>query len=392
MKITWVTRSFLDYRIPVYEAINSLTNNNLTVIYFKDVVPERCQIKLTSILGDRAIGLTGEFRLSGKKSQPLSGIKKNGFRLPVQPKLIKTIKNTSPKVVLSDGFFQWTYAALWLHMFYKTPHIMLYEGTEHTERNAGWLRLTYRKLASKFVDVIHCNGSLSHTFLNKILKIKKSKLALGNMTSDMDVLKFNCDNFSHEQRLKFIQDLNLQENVFLFVGRLVPLKGIIHLIKSWGSLDLEDSSLLIVGDGPEREHLQSYITSENIKNVRFEGTIDYDDIYKYFMAADIFVIPTLQDNWSLVVPEAMNCGLPIISSKYNGCWPELVKPENGWVFDPLDKNNFNETLELAYENKEKWKEMGKASQQIVEEFSPEKIAGQIFNSCNQLIAESNYES
>ena len=57
MKITWVTRSFLDYRIPVYEAINSLSNNNLTVIYFKDVVPDRCQIKLGVILGNRAIGL-----------------------------------------------------------------------------------------------------------------------------------------------------------------------------------------------------------------------------------------------------------------------------------------------------------------------------------------------
>ena len=384
MRITWVTRSFLDYRIPVYAAINKLCDNNLTIIYFKDVVPERCQIKLTSLIGDRAIGLTGELRLSGKKSQPLSFIKKNRFRIPIQPKLIKTIKNTSPEIVLSDGFFQWTYAALWLRMFYKTPHIMLYEGTEHTERNAGRLRLTYRKLVSKFIDVIHCNGSLSHTFLNKILKIKKSKLALGNMTSDIDFLKFNCDNCSHEQSLKFKQDHNLQENVFLFVGRLVPLKGIIHLIKSWGSLDLEDSCLLIVGDGPERDNLQIYITTENIKNIHFQGTIDYNDIYKYFNAADIFIIPTLQDNWSLVVPEAMSCGLPIISSKYNGCWPELVQPKNGWVFDPLNKNNFIETLKKALENKENWKNMGEASRQIVENFSPDKIAIQIYNSCKKV--------
>tara|TARA_B100000795_G_C22788918_1_gene435962 strand:+ start:116 stop:1288 length:1173 start_codon:yes stop_codon:yes gene_type:complete len=388
MRITWVTRSFLDYRIPVYSAINKLCDNKLTIIYFKDVVPERCQIKLTSILGDRAIGLTGELRLSGKKSQPLSSIKKNGIRIPFQPKLIKTIKNTSPVIILSDGFFQWTYAALWLRMFYKTPHIMLYEGTEHTERNAGRLRLTYRKLISKFINVIQCNGSLSHTFLNKVLKIKKSKLALGNMTSDMDVLKFNCYNCSHAQRLKFKQDHNLKENVFLFVGRLVQLKGIIHLVKSWGFLDLEDSCLLIVGDGPERENLLSYITTENIKNIHFQGTIDYDDIYKYFNAADIFVIPTLQDNWSLVVPEAMSCGLPIISSKYNGCWPELVKPENGWVFDPLDKNNFNETLELAFKNKEKWKNMGKASQKIVEDFSPDKIASQIYDSCKKVTSSN----
>ena len=67
MKITWVTRSFLDYRIPVYAAINKLCNNNLSVIYFKDVVPERCQEKMNAILGERAIGLKGEIRIGGKK-------------------------------------------------------------------------------------------------------------------------------------------------------------------------------------------------------------------------------------------------------------------------------------------------------------------------------------
>ena len=108
MKITWVTRSFLDYRIPVYEAINTLCNNNLTVIYFKDVVPERCQNKLKLILGERAIGLSGELRIGGKKNQPLSSIKRNGIRIPIQPGLIRKIKNTNPDVILSDGFFQWT--------------------------------------------------------------------------------------------------------------------------------------------------------------------------------------------------------------------------------------------------------------------------------------------
>ena len=104
--------------------------------------------------------------------------------------------------------------------------------------------------------------------------------------------------------------------------------------------------------------------------------------------SDIFIIPTLQDNWSLVVPEAMACGLPIISSKYNGCWPELVKPENGWVFDPLDKINFIETLHNAIENKDTWKKMGEASVKIVADFSPEKIAGQIFKSCKNVLANN----
>lgn len=387
MKITWVTRSFLDYRIPVYEAINTLCKNNLTVVYFKDVVPERCQNKLEAILGNRAIGLTGEMRIGGKKNQPLSNLKNNGLRIPIQPGLIKTIKSTKPDIILADGFFQWTYAALWLKIFNGIPNIMLYEGTEHTERNAGKIRLFYRKLASRFIDTIHCNGGLCVDFLKNVLKIKSRKLALGNMTSDTESLKGNCEAFSQEDRLAFKKELNLQGDVFLFVGRLVPLKGVRYLIEVWKKTKPQNSNLLLVGDGPLKDELSEYVIDNKIENVYFTGAINYDFIYKYFAISDAFIIPTLQDNWSLVVPEAMSCGLPIISSKYNGCWPELVKPENGWVLDPLDEKNFEETLEKTIENKDDWKQMGEASAKIIADFSPEKIASQIFKTSEKIIAD-----
>jgi hypothetical protein len=108
MNITWVTRSFLDYRIPVYAEINRLCNNQLTVIYFADVVPQRCQDKLKAILGERAIGLTGEVRIGGKKTENQKFANKGGIRIPMRPGLIKTVKKTNPELLLSDGFFQWT--------------------------------------------------------------------------------------------------------------------------------------------------------------------------------------------------------------------------------------------------------------------------------------------
>ena len=384
MNITWVTRSFLDYRIPLYAKLNRLCGNNLTVIYNAEVVPERCKIKLKHVLGTKAIGLEGEFRLSGKKIQPLSNIKKNGLRIPYQPKLVKTIRDTNPDVIITDGFFQWTYAALVLNFRNRIPHIMCYEGTEHTERNAGFLRLKFRKFASRYMDLIHTNGSLSAAFLKNVLKVLDSKIREGNMTSETVLLKEKCLAFSEMEKHRIKEKLNLKTNVFLFVGRLVPLKGVRYLVETWEELKLEDSSLLLVGEGTERVELENHIKTNTIKNICFKGEIDYDDIYKYFGIADCFIIPTLQDNWSLVVPEAMSCSLPIISSKYNGCWPELVKKENGWVFDPLDKSNFIATLKEVIEKKDKWEVMGKASSEIVEDFSPEIIANKIFESCKGL--------
>jgi len=384
MNITWVTRSFLDYRIPLYAELNRLCNNNLTVIYNAEVVPERCKSKLSNVLGAKSIGLYGEFRLSGKKIQPLSNIKKNGLRIPYQPKLVKIIKKTEPDVIITDGFFQWTYAALILNFTRKIPHVMCYEGTEHTERNAGLLRLKFRKFASSYINLIHANGTLSSAFLKNVLKLSDSKISTGNMTSETELLKKKCSELSEKDAFKIKNDLDLKTNVFLFVGRLVPLKGVQYLVEAWSELNLNDSSLLLVGDGTERDELEKLIEVNNIKDVCFKGEIDYDEIYKYFGISDCFIIPTLQDNWSLVVPEAMSCNLPIISSKYNGCWPELVTKENGWVFNPLDKINFIQTLNEVIEKKDEWITMGKASSKIVENFSPKIIANKIYNSCKSL--------
>ena len=66
MKITWVTRSFLDYRIPVYQELNKLCGRNLTVIYYKDIPPERTQKKIKEVLGDKAIAREKEFRIGNK--------------------------------------------------------------------------------------------------------------------------------------------------------------------------------------------------------------------------------------------------------------------------------------------------------------------------------------
>lgn len=385
-----MTRSFLDYRIPVYEELNRLCGGKLNVIYFADVVPQRCQEKLRRILMERAIGLTGEIRLTGKKLQPVSSVKKNKSRIPYQPGLVRTIESTKPEAIISDGFFQWTYGALWLRLMRGIPHIMCYEGTIHTERGIRGIKQYYRKAVLKLIDHIACNGSLSTLYIRS-LGYSERKISLGNMAADTKLLKKQINEFDVSQRKTLRAKLNLSDTVFLYAGRLVPLKGVDKLIDTWIKCFgiKREVSLLLVGDGPEREFLKQLIKKHNLSNVHLTGEIDFDYIYQYLAISDIFVIPTLQDNWSLVVPEAMSAGLPIICSKYNGCWPELVKPENGWVFDPLDQDNFVSTLKEAWVKRDNWEGMGKKSLEIVQDYTPEKVAQNIYSACLKVTASNS---
>lgn len=389
MRITWVTRSFLDYRIPVYAKIDKLCGNNLTVIYFKDIVPERCQEKLASIIGKRAIGLSGEIRIGGQKLENQRFANQGGLRIPLRPGLLNQLKKTKPDIVLTDGFFQWSYAALLLNAFYKTPNIMCYERTPYTERNITFIRNFARKIAANFISGICCNGIETKTYLENF-GFPKDKLFMGNMAADTEGLKLALSKVNDSKIQNIKEKYDIKGSVFLYVGQLIPRKGVMEMLENWRifSLNKKAINLLLVGDGEQIQEAKDYLKEHGLHTVKVLGRVDYSEVSTIYALSDIFIIPTLEDNWSLVVPEAMSCGLPILSSKYNGCWPELVKPENGWVFDPLDEKNFVVTLEKSINNSDKWKQMGEASRKIVEDFSPDKIASQIYNSCKKVTSSN----
>ena len=126
-------------------------------------------------------------------------------------------------------------------------------------------------------------------------------------------------------------------------------------------------------------------------NVIFAGAVNYDDIALYYRIADVFVIPTLEDNWSLVVPEAMACGKPILCSRYNGCWPELIQQDiNGWTFDPFNPKEVAHYLAVCNDSRERLPHMGKESLKIVQKHSPHHAAEAIIKACK--VAREYYVS
>lgn len=379
MRITWVTRSFLDYRVPVYRELDELCGHQLTLIYNSEAVPERCQNKVREFLDDRAIGMSGEVRLGSKHQL---GVANKGIRIPIQKGLIKTICQSKPEVMVSDGFFQWTYAPLLMKMLHMTRagHVMCYEKTPHTERNAPNWRIKYRKFVSRWIDAIDCNGSLCEKFVREKLGFKK-KITYGHMVADTNGIATAVGNTTTKEVAELRDSLELKGLTFIYVGRLIPLKGIMQLLEAWRVARLDDATLMLVGDGEQRGEIEAYVRDNGLDNVRIVGAVNYDDLGPYYKAADCFIIPTLEDNWSLVVPEAMAAGLPVACSIYNGCYPELVHPENGWTFDPLDLEATVRTLRYISSARANLNTMGEVSRRIVADHTPVHAARGIYDAC-----------
>ncbi len=113
-------------------------------------------------------------------------------------------------------------------------------------------------------------------------------------------------------------------SVLIYVGRLHLKKGLLNLIRA-----AKKHKLLMIGDGPDRKILEK----EAGDNVAFLGFKQQTELPKYYAQADVFVFPTFQDPWGLVINEALAAGLYVLCSKYAGA-AELINENNGLVFSP----------------------------------------------------------
>jgi glycosyltransferase involved in cell wall biosynthesis len=381
MKIAWVTRSFLDYRIPVFKELDALVEGGLNLLYAGDYVPQSVQKKAARVLGPRAMPLTGEWRIGREDRDFLAN---RNVSLRIHPGVFGRIRGLKPDVMVCDGFFKWTVPALLHRIQSGTPLVICYERWAHTERLSQWYRKLYRKMVIRFADAMCCNGSLSAAYANQ-LGMPSNRITRGQMAADTDGLAAARERIPAAETSALKEKLGLCGTILLYVGRLVQLKGLDRLMDAWARLEpnlAKKSGLLIAGDGPERGALERQCRDLGLVNVVFVGAVAHDRIAAYYATADAFVIPTLEDNWSLVVPEAMACGLPVLCSKYNGCWPELVREgENGWVFDPVDSRDFVRTLQAAVDAGDRLREMGKCSREIVAAHSPGNAAEAIISAC-----------
>ena len=150
----------------------------------------------------------------------------------------------------------------------------------------------------------------------------------------------------------------------LFVGRLQERKQVDNLIRACAQLPpARQPELVIVGDGPASESLQS-LAAAHYPKTRFTGALYGEALAKHFRAADIFVLP---GTGGLAIQQAMSYGLPVIAAEADGTQADLVRPENGWQVPPDDLKALKTTLEEALSDGSRLRQMGKNSYRIVAE-------------------------
>ncbi len=382
MKILWVNPWFGNYRVPVYKYLKEYTQDNFYLIYGTYSLSESLCQKLSDTLGDKAIPIDNSKRITiGDGSSSLAN---TCISIPIPNGVYGHISKIKPDIIICDGFFQWGPVCMAYCKLHNIPLVIDYERTAHVERNSKWWRTLYRKLFGKMTAGFVVNGSLTVEYLNQ-LGLGHKPIATGAMAADSFGLKNAVCSVDDSTKEALSKKLSLADGMtYLFIGQLVERKGVRQLLNAWEkhSTKYPSDNLLILGEGVLEDELRKTIQSKNLR-INLMGQIPYDEIAPYYAISDVMLMPTLEDNWSLVIPEAMACGLPVLCAVYNGGCPELVKDGiNGYQFDPLNEASFLKALEDIHSAD--LKSMSRASIEIEQNYTPDKAAMRIFELCDSL--------
>lgn len=353
MKVLFITNIPAPYRIDFYNELGKYVD--LTVIFEAKVAEGiRFNWNIDEINNFKAIFLD-EGNIKEKR---------------IDWKILKYIKKNKYDHIIATSYSYFTEMIALIYM--KLRRIPYYLETDGGMiRNENSLKRLYKKFLisnakgyfspSKGSDdyLVYYGANRDCVYRYPFTSLKESEI-LDSIPSEDEI-------FYIKEELKI-----KEEKVILSVGQFIYRKGYDILLKACRDLD-ENVGVYIIG-GKVTEEYNQLINTLELKNIHFLEFKNKETLYKYYKAADLFILPTREDIWGLVINEAMAHALPVITTKKCVAGIELViQSVNGEIVEVEDFK----AMRLAIENilySENTKEFQKNSLSIIKKYTIEEMA------------------
>ena len=284
----------------------------------------------------------------------------DNYYLHIPTGVSKTLDKIKPDVVVGSEYNPTIIQALYYCRRKNIPFVSWTDGTLFSERNRNFVQKFLRRLVI----------SKAEAFIASSTKSKEAQIYYG-----ADEKKCHVSYLAVDVE-KYIQEPQGQgKGKIICVGSLIERKGVDLLLNALVKVKC-NYSLYLAGSGDEKEKLKKQ--AENLQivdKVHFLGQLNREELLKHYADSDLFVLPTREDCFALVILEALCAGLPIVCSKYaDGAYDLIEEGKNGFIEDPYDTDHFAECIEKILSNNELREQMRKQSTEIVDKFRFANIA------------------
>ena len=294
------------------------------------------------------------------------------------------LNNINPDVIAVVGYSQpgMLYTLLW-GIWNRKPIILLTDSKENDELRIWW-KEKLKSLIIKQYKAALVAGETHKQYLTK-LGMPSETIFLGYDVVDNQT--FHPNNICHFPR-------PLKRPYFLAINRFVSKKNLPLLISAYaqyfqirGYLAWD---LVLSGDGELRPQIEQQIKELGLqKFIHLPGFLQQEELLPYFAHASCFIHASTQEQWGLVVNEAMAAGLPVIVSNRCGCFEDLViEGVNGFGFDPTNQQKLTDLMLKMSSGKVDLSVMGEASLQHIQKYSPDYFAQGLMKALEYSLANS----
>lgn len=272
----------------------------------------------------------------------------------------KTLAGIRPDVVVGSEYNPTVIQAVRYCKKHGIPYISWTDGTLHSERNINFLQKYLRTYV------------VSHaaSYIASSTRSKEAQIFYGapEEKCHISLLTVELEKYIQKPQGKGVGKI-------LYVGSLIERKGVDLLLKALAQVK-SDFELYLAGDGDEKVHLIELMNDlKPDSRVHFLGQLQRKELLTYYAECDLFVLPTREDCFALVILEAMCAGLPVICSKYADGAGDLIEDgKNGTMIDPYDREAFAKALDSLLQDPEKRKAYREASGAVLEKFRFENTA------------------
>ena len=162
----------------------------------------------------------------------------------------------------------------------------------------------------------------------------------------------------------------------LFVGRMEPRKGLIHLLRAFRKLQRDGvrARLLLVGTGPGEREARRYVLTRQLDDVEFLGRVSEAQKAQLFKTADIYVSPaTGRESFGIVLLEAMSAGAPIICSDIHGYRGVVRRERDGILVEPGNADALAASIRRLIDDPALRAQLSRAGEERAQLFTWERV-------------------
>lgn len=365
-KLAIITEIISPYRIPVFNALAQSPELDLHVIFLSESDSSLRQWRVYKEEIKFHYDVLPSWRRRVGK-----------YNLLINRGVRSALNKINPDVVLCGGY---NYLASWQTAYWakrhRVPMLLWSESTAFDIRRKHWLvefmKTRFLSLCKAFV----VPGRSSLQYL-KDLGTPDQVIFTAPNAVDTDLFAASATDATRNAcRVRALR--SLPQRYFLYVGRLVRVKGVFDLLDAYARLDQEirgEIGLVFVGEGAARPELMAQAAQIVPGTIQFPGFVHREALSEFYALAEALVFPTHSDPWGLVVNEAMSCGLPVVVANVAGCASDLVQDGwNGLVVPPGDVSQLTGAMSrLACESR-LCAEMGVRSRERIMANSPQAWA------------------